>query len=125
MRRRSLSSQLRHSRSCSAVTSARPICVSVRCPRLDYLLRLLGCKTAVAFGGVTGLRVAQLFQPHIVFLDLDMPGQCLTGRSEPEDERCCLEAGFDRFMTKPIEPNVLEDLLAEAGARSVKGLPSA
>src|SRR4051812_4136963 len=41
---------------------------------LSYLLQLLGCKTAVAFGGGMGLRVAQLFQPAIVFLDLDMPG---------------------------------------------------
>jgi hypothetical protein len=28
---------------------------------LSYLLQLLGCKTAVTFGGAMGLRVAQLF----------------------------------------------------------------
>jgi CheY-like chemotaxis protein len=103
---------------------------------LSYLLQLLGCKTAVAFGGTMGLRVAQLFQPSIVFLDLDMPRPdgckvladvrkldgpvaaalfvCLTGRDDPNDERRCLDAGFDRFVRKPTEPGVLGELLIEA-----------
>lgn len=104
---------------------------------LAYLLQILDCRTAVAFGGPMALRVAQLFRPAIVFLDLDMPGQdgfevlaalrkdegpvatalvvCLSGRSE--DERRCLDAGFDRFVSKPIQPSVLHDLLVEARRR--------
>jgi CheY-like chemotaxis protein len=106
---------------------------------LSYLLQLLGCKTAVDFGGVMGLRVAQLFSPAIVFLDLDMPGQdgcdvlaelkslpgpgkdalfvCLTGRSEPNDELRCLSAGFDRFVSKPMEADTLRVLLETAQNR--------
>jgi CheY-like chemotaxis protein len=105
---------------------------------LSYILQLLGCKTAVAFGGAMGLRVAQLFQPAVVFLDIGMPGQdgfevlaearrvgamagaylvCLTGRSDPSDERACLDAGFDRFVKKPMEADVLHDVLVEARKR--------
>ncbi|WP_161974510.1 response regulator [Piscinibacter terrae] len=110
---------------------------------LGYLLQLLGCKTATAFDGVSALRVAQVFQPGIVFLDLDMPGPdgcevlaqaralegpvaralfvCFTGRSEPADERRCLEAGFDRFLPKPMEPAVLQELLSHAHRRLAAG----
>jgi CheY-like chemotaxis protein len=109
---------------------------------LSYLLQLLGCKTAVAFGGTMALRVAQLFQPSLVFLDLDMPGQdgcetlveirnlggavssalfvCLTGRSEPADEKRCLDAGFDHFVAKPMEPDVLREVLEEAGKKAAR-----
>ena len=104
---------------------------------LSYLLQMLGCKTAVAFGGATALRVAELFRPQIVFLDLDMPGDngievlqrlklqeidaagayyvCLTGRSEPEDEAKALGAGFDRFVRKPMGPDTLAAILQSAG----------
>lgn len=41
---------------------------------LSYLLQVAGCRTAVAFGGSMGLRVAQLFKPSLVFLYLQMPG---------------------------------------------------
>ncbi len=104
-----------------------------------YVMQILGCKTAVAFGGAMGLRVAELFQPTLVFLDLGMPGPdgcetmlavralggpvanamfvCLTGRSDPADERRCLDAGFNHFMSKPMETAMLADLLAQARAR--------
>ena len=106
---------------------------------LTYLLQILGCKTAVAFGGLMALRVAQLFQPALVFLDLDMPGPdgcevlaqirqmegpvsdalfvCLTGRDDPSDEERCRKAGFDRFVSKPIEPELLQAVLAQAASR--------
>lgn len=107
---------------------------------LSYLLQLLGCTMAVAFGGVMALRVAQLFQPAVVFVDLEMPGPdgyevlaeakklggpiagalfvCLTGRGEATDERRCLDAGFDRFVTKPMAPEVLREILMEARQRA-------
>lgn len=105
----------------------------------SYVLQMLGCKTAVGFGGAMGVRVAQLFNPGLVFLDLAMPGPdgcetmlamralgglvadamfvCLTGRSDPADERRCLDAGFDHFMPKPMEAAMLADLLAQARTR--------
>ena len=106
----------------------------------SHLLQLLGCRTAVAFGGAMGQRVAQLFKPAIVFLDLDMPGRdgcevlgdlrqpvdahgnplfiCLTGRTEEPDRARCLAAGFDHFVNKPMPPDLLAGLLAEARKRT-------
>lgn len=106
---------------------------------LSYLLQMIGCKTAVAFGGEMGIRVGELFQPALVFLDLNMPGHdgcevlararklqgritqalfvCLTATGSLEDEERCLAAGFDHFIRKPLEPGVLSDLLLQARSR--------
>lgn len=99
---------------------------------LSVLLQLLGCQTAVAFDGTTGVHLAGLFRPHLAFFDLDMPGLdgcaaiellraggehqntvfiCLTGRSDSYDEDRCLKAGFDHFTSKPLELEVLSALL--------------
>jgi len=49
----------------------------------------------------------------------DHPGRiiwnvCLTGRGRPEDERQCMEAGFDAFQRKPISDSALSDVLRMA-----------
>lgn len=97
------------------------------------LLQLLGCKTAAAFGGITGARLAELFCPDIVFIDFGMPdldGEgalsrirqagrvhalfvCMTGRDDPELRQRSLEAGFDHFLAKPVEPEVFERLIEQ------------
>jgi CheY-like chemotaxis protein len=38
----------------------------------------------------------------------------LTGWGQEEDQRLAFEAGFDRHLTKPAEPEVLESLIAAA-----------
>ena len=43
---------------------------------------------------------------------------CLTGRNEPEGERRCSEAGFDRFVTKPMDSKELPEILDMARARA-------
>jgi CheY-like chemotaxis protein len=108
----------------------------------SYLLQVIGCRTSTAFGGETGARVAQLFQPVLVFIDLNMPGPdgcevvsqlrqmgggladalcvCLTATGHIDQEARCLAAGFDRFLQKPLEPAVLADLIAMARARQVQ-----
>jgi CheY-like chemotaxis protein len=108
---------------------------------MSFLLQMLGCKSAVAYGGTMGLRVAQLFQPGLVFVDLDMPGPdgcetlvalrsldgaagqglmvCLTGKDAEVDR--CREAGFDRVVLKPMHPDTLAEVLAEARARLAAG----
>lgn len=99
---------------------------------LGALLELLGCATSVSFDGPGALRAAVDFNPHLAFIDLEMPGMngfdvvrqlrtshpdrstwhvCLTGRGQPDDERECLEAGFDAFHRKPMQPDALSDLL--------------
>lgn len=111
------------------------------------LLQLLGCKTAAAFGGITGARLAELFKPDIVFMDFGMPdldGEgalsrirqagrvdavfvCMTGRDDPDLRQRSLQAGFDHFLTKPVEPEVFARLIeqvrsAPRGPRA-EGLP--
>ena len=107
---------------------------------LTYLLQLLGCRSALSFGGSMALRIARLFRPDVVILDLDMPGLdgcevlqemreleetpahtlyvCLTGRSEPGDRRRCEAAGFHRFYSKPLDPDELAALIAEGRLRA-------
>lgn len=109
-----------------------------------YLLQLLGCRTATAFGTEMGLRIFRLFQPALCFVDMNMPGAdgcemvqlakalpgadpdvlfvCLTG--EPEAREAALAAGFDRFVVKPMPPEVLQEILAEATARSIRHAPA-
>jgi CheY-like chemotaxis protein len=111
---------------------------------LAGVLELLGCRTAVAFGGTMALRIAQLFRPDVVILDLDLGAAdgdgcdvlrtmrsdvegadaihfvCLTGCRDDGVEARCLAAGFDRFYAKPIEPAALAGVVdrqraAEAG----------
>ena len=108
---------------------------------LSYLLQLVGCKTAVAFGGVDAIEVSEIFQPALVFLDFDMPGDdgcavllklrelssqvsraffvCLTGESAPERRQGCIDIGFDRFESKPLDPLRMKTILDEARARVI------
>lgn len=102
---------------------------------LSYLLQIAGCPTAVAYGGEMGVRIAQLFKPALVFLDLDMPGTggwemisvakregrlpralfvCLTDSSDPASQDKCLDAGFDFFVPKPLRADALGEVLRAA-----------
>ena len=106
---------------------------------LCVLLEAIGCKTAVAFCAASALQLAQSFQPHLVVLDLNMPGTdgcqllsriresagqvsgalfvCLTGSGQLSDEQRCIDAGFHRFVRKPITPDTIDALLAEVRSR--------
>lgn len=104
---------------------------------LCALLSVMGCLTAVAYGGTQGVAAATGFDPHLTFIDLEMPGMggcevarhlrashpegsarliCLTGRGQADDRRTCMDAGFDDFFTKPLAPDSLARLLAESTA---------
>jgi len=107
---------------------------------LTSLLQSLDCRTACAFGGDTGTRIAQLFGPDLVFLDLAMPGNggcevlaeirgaflpedepmfvCLTGDSSADAEDRCRQAGFHRFVRKPMPATEMLDILEEARNRA-------
>jgi two-component system OmpR family response regulator len=106
---------------------------------LGYLLQLMGAKTAVAFGGEMALRLVRLFQPMLVLIDLHMPGPdgcevmrraralpgfepgalfvCFSASREPEDRRRCMDAGFDYFVSKPVDPAELANILGAAQER--------
>jgi PAS domain S-box-containing protein len=99
---------------------------------LAMLLRLDGHDVRVAHDGPEALSVAQNQLPHLAFLDIGMPGMdgyelcrrmraqpalretllvALTGWGQEEDRRRSREAGFDRHLVKPVEPDSLTRLL--------------
>ena len=101
---------------------------------LARLVRSLGHDIRVAFDGQEALQVAHLFQPHVVLMDIGLPKLngydaaremrsnpwaedvtlvALTGWGGDMDRQRAHEAGFDRHLTKPVEPDVLEALLNE------------
>jgi signal transduction histidine kinase len=104
---------------------------------LDRLLGLQGHEVRTAHDGPTALRVAQMFGPEVVLLDIGLPQMdgyevarqlreqiglrqvvlvALTGYGQEEDRRKAAEAGFDAHLTKPADPAALHRLLT--GARS-------
>jgi CheY-like chemotaxis protein len=77
--------------------------------------------------------VAAAFRPDVILLDIGMPklngyetarrirqqpwGRNVvlvaqTGWGQEDDKRLAREAGFDFHMVKPVDPTVLEDVLA-------------
>ncbi len=102
---------------------------------LCQLLEFMACQTVVAFDGASGVAACDRFNPQLAFIDLDMPGMdgcevvrqlrlhettpprqliCLTGRHEAQAEIRCLGAGFDQFITKPIDTDRLMKALEKA-----------
>jgi PAS domain S-box-containing protein len=100
---------------------------------LAMLLKLLGNETRTAHDGLEALDVAAAFRPDLIFLDIGMPrlngydtarrirtqpwGRdttliALTGWGQEDDRRQSREAGFDSHITKPVDPDVLEKVLA-------------
>ena len=98
------------------------------------VLRALGCKTAEAHSGMECLEIAFSFDPHLSFIDLEMPGMsgdqvvrklraaesplhgkliCLTGHGRVDDRWRCLSAGFDDLVTKPMAFRTLVSALAD------------
>jgi CheY-like chemotaxis protein len=41
----------------------------------------------------------------------------MTGYGQPEDRRRALQAGFDRYLVKPVDPAILSQLINEAHHR--------
>ncbi|MBP3955537.1 response regulator [Gemmata sp. G18] len=101
---------------------------------LSELLALSGHKTETAQSGPEALRAAARFRPELVFLDIGLPGMdgyevartlraapgsratvlvALTGWGTEEDRKRSAEAGFDFHLTKPVETEQLEGLLAK------------
>jgi PAS domain S-box-containing protein len=99
---------------------------------LALVLRLEGHDVRVTYDGQTALEVAQGHPPDLALVDLGMPGMdgyelcrrlraqpalagallvALTGWGQEEDRRRSEEAGFDRHLIKPVEPQSLHRLL--------------
>ena len=104
------------------------------------LLAVAGHQTRFALDGPSALAIAKVFQPQLVFLDITLaemdgyevarqlrlePGLsnvvlvALTGWSGTEWEQKAREAGFDRYIVKPLERAALKELLG-ASARMAR-----
>ena len=100
---------------------------------LSLLLGLSGHEVQVAHLGETALSLARSARPDVVILDIGMPDMsgydvaralreepwatdlqliALTGWGQDDDRRRAAEAGFDHHLTKPIDPDELERLIA-------------
>jgi PAS domain S-box-containing protein len=102
------------------------------------VLRLLGNSADCAYDGPSGVDKARRLRPHMIILDLAMPGcdgyatrrlliesgleDCfyvaMTGFGNADDKRRTQEAGFDAHLTKPVELEMLVGLLKQAKAKS-------
>ncbi len=99
---------------------------------MRLMLECMGHEVQVAADGVQAVEMAQEFDPQVALLDIGMPRMdgydaarhiraalgrrvflvALTGWGQEEDQRRAYSAGFDRHLTKPAEPAVLESLIA-------------
>jgi PAS domain S-box-containing protein len=102
---------------------------------LSMVLEMNGHATRIAHDGQAGLAAARAFAPQVVFLDIGMPGMngyetaramralpelagvvlvALTGWGADSDRSQSSEAGFDHHLTKPVQLEAVEAILALA-----------
>ena len=101
-------------------------------------LRLSGHEARVAYSSQAALETAVEYQPHIVLLDIGLPGMdgyevarrlrkhpqlkevkliAVTGYGQDADRLQSQEAGFDYHLVKPVDAQKLQDLLVELMAQ--------
>ncbi len=109
---------------------------------LRELLELWGHTVSVAGSGPEGVEMAFSVRPEVGLIDIGLPGMdgnevarrirsilggeeisliAMTGYGQPEDRRRALQAGFDRYLVKPVDPAVLSQLLNESRPRAPLG----
>lgn len=109
---------------------------------MEMMLKKMGHAPRIAYDGVEAIEAAEAFRPDVIFLDIGMPrlngydaarrireqpwGKkillvALTGWGQEADKCRSREAGFDFHLIKPVDPAVLNTLLAELG--SAEGKP--
>ncbi len=97
------------------------------------LLQLSGHDVRVVHGGRAALSMAETFRPDIALLDIGMPELngyelakalrrepwgagisliAVTGWGQERDRKRAMDAGFDKHLTKPIDPSTLEAVLS-------------
>jgi PAS domain S-box-containing protein len=100
---------------------------------LQLLLRLAGHDVETAEDGLIGLQKLTTLRPDVALIDLGLPGIdgydlarrlralpearamrliAISGYGQAEDRRRALDAGFDLHITKPVDPDRLQRLLA-------------
>jgi signal transduction histidine kinase/ActR/RegA family two-component response regulator len=105
------------------------------------LLEIWGHQVELAENGPQGVEKAFSLRPDVALVDIGLPGLdgnevarrirstlgpqqiCLiamTGYGQPEDRRRALQAGFDNYLIKPVDPSRLATLLEELRQRFSK-----
>jgi signal transduction histidine kinase/ActR/RegA family two-component response regulator len=100
---------------------------------LAAMLRMMGHDTRTAYDGVEAVQAVAAFKPHVVFLDIGLPKMngydaaqsiraqpdgkqvvlvAVTGWGQERDRRRAAEAGFDHHLTKPVDPQTVDALIA-------------
>jgi CheY-like chemotaxis protein len=106
---------------------------------LAMMLELMGQQTRQAHEGNNALKVAQEYDPEVIFMDIGLPGLsghevvtrmrkelgmtaayiiALSGYGTEEDRRKSFVAGFDNHLVKPLDPSTLPNILAAAEKRA-------
>jgi CheY-like chemotaxis protein len=98
-----------------------------------YLLRDSGHSVEFAINGYAAITVAGRQKPDVILVDMGLPDFdgvtlvrrlkrnpdlanarviAITGRTSDDDEARALAAGCERFLRKPVDPKVLDAVLA-------------
>jgi CheY-like chemotaxis protein len=101
---------------------------------LQMLLSIDGHDVRLAYDGDQAVEVAGDFDPELIFVDIGMPkrngyevAQCLrerypgrrmrlialSGWGQIDDKRRAHASGFDRHLTKPVDPEVIKQIVNE------------
>lgn len=99
---------------------------------LGVLCEHMGHECSFAYDGVAALEAARRLRPHVILLDLGLPGMdgfevarqlradvafrdvliiAVTGFAGEEDRTRSREAGIDHHLVKPADPAFIESLL--------------
>ena len=99
---------------------------------LAILMRMSGHQVQTAYIGSTALQAASSFGPHVILLDIGLPGMdgyevarrlraepqtakvaliAMTGYGNAADQRDAAVAGFDSHLVKPVDLDELQRLL--------------
>ena len=105
---------------------------------LAALLDAQGFAASAAYSGAAAIRQAEQTHPHVVLLDIGMPGTsgfdvaralrdyrrapkpvivAVTGAADRSDRLAARMAGFDHYLVKPVEVGALVSLLEKLAAR--------
>jgi CheY-like chemotaxis protein len=100
-------------------------------------ISMLGGESHTARDGQSGIEMAVTIRPHVVLIDIGMPGLdgyetcrrlrdalggrvmlvAVSGWGQQQDKRRAMGAGFDAHLTKPADPTAVATLLAYAEAK--------
>jgi CheY-like chemotaxis protein len=107
---------------------------------LGWTLEALGYDVRVGHDGFQALAVARSFLPHVILLDISLPGMsgyevcqhlraepalkksifiAQSGWAKPEHKDHSKVAAFDHYLVKPLDITALQDLLSSVQAQAV------